>query len=100
MQKSYITWKAVFVAGLLAAAPAASAYAQGGAGGAGGGAGGSAAGGPSIGGGGMSGSGPGTMGGTTGVSLLVSGPSRSGLKFGIDVDPLLGSVVIRDERGR
>ena len=39
-------------------------------------------------------------GGTTGVSLLVSGPSESGLKFGIDLDPLLGSVVIRDERGR
>jgi prepilin-type N-terminal cleavage/methylation domain-containing protein len=37
-------------------------------------------------------------GGTTGVALLIAGPSRSGLKFGIDVDPLLGSVVVRDAR--
>ena len=37
-------------------------------------------------------------GGASGVALLVSGPSRSGLKFGIDVDPLLGSVVVRDAR--
>ena len=35
-------------------------------------------------------------GGTTGLAILVSGPSRTGLKFGIDLDPLLGSVVIRN----
>ncbi len=38
-------------------------------------------------------------GGTTGVALLVSGPSAAGLKFGIDLDPLLGSVAIRNAAG-
>jgi general secretion pathway protein H len=37
-------------------------------------------------------------GGTTGLALLVAGPSRTGLKFGIDLDPLLGTVVVRDAK--
>ncbi len=35
-------------------------------------------------------------GGTTGLAIVVAGPSQAGLRFAIDLDPLLGTVVIRD----
>lgn len=35
-------------------------------------------------------------GGTTGLALLVGGAGEDGLRFAIEVDPLIGSVVIRD----
>jgi len=35
-------------------------------------------------------------GGATGASFLVGGVSEGGLRFAIEVDPLLGSVVIRE----
>ena len=38
-------------------------------------------------------------GGTTGFSAIVAGSNGSGIRFAVDVEPLLGAVVVRDVSG-